>query len=281
MSIAGQSLHPTQDLAKLSQIKGLVIDMDGVLWRGDDAVPGLPRFIDTLRQKNIRFILATNNNTQTPASFAEKATRLGAEVRPEEVLTATTATIHYLHQCYPTGTRLYAIGEKALKDQLQQAGFILADRDVRAVVAALDRNLNYDIIKRATLLINDGAAFIGANPDVVYPTPEGLVPGSGMVLAAIQATTGRAPLIIGKPEKWMFRIALERMNLAAEQCASLGDRLDTDIAGGQSAGLKSILVLSGVTRLETLSTSSIRPDWIFPSVAEIADALVQTTSHQT
>lgn len=280
MSIANQSLHPSQDLVKLRHIRGLVIDMDGVLWRGDEAVPGLTRFIDILRQKNIRFILATNNNTQTPASFAEKATRLGAEVRPEEVLTATTATIHYLHQCYPAGTRLYAIGEKALKDQLQAAGFILAEKEVRAVVAALDRNLNYEIIKRATLLINDGAAFIGANPDVVYPTPEGLVPGSGMVLAAIQATTGRPPLIIGKPEMWMFRIALERMGLAAKQCASLGDRLDTDIAGGQRAGLKSILVLSGVTDLETLSASSIQPDWVFPSIAEITDALVQTNPPQ-
>jgi 4-nitrophenyl phosphatase len=269
-SIAEQ---PGQDLAGLRKVRGLVIDMDGVLWRGDEAVPGLARFIATLRKKNIRFILATNNNTQTPANFAEKARRLGAPVFAEEVLTATTATIYYLRQYYPAGTHLYAVGEKALKDQLVAAGFILSDKDADAVVAALDRELTYEMIKHASLLIQNGAAFIGANPDVAYPTPEGLVPGSGMVLAAIQATTGCAPMIIGKPETGMFQIAMERMHLNQKECASLGDRLDTDIAGGQRAGLKSILVLSGVTKMEDLASSSIRPDWVFLSIAEFTDAL--------
>lgn len=273
MNTAPQQGISSKSLAGLKQVRGLVIDMDGVLWRGDAALPGLEHFIHTLRQRAIRFVLATNNNTQTPAGFAEKAVALGARVLPEEVLTATTATIQFLHRRYPAGARLYAIGEKALKDQLEAAGFILADKDVAAVVAAMDRGLNYEMLKRATLLIHAGAVFIGANPDVVYPTPEGLAPGSGMVLAALQATTGCAPLIIGKPEVWMFQIALERMGLPAEACASLGDRLDTDIAGGQRAGLKSILVLSGVTTPDDLAASPIQPDWVFPGIRQLADAL--------
>lgn len=257
----------------LRDLRGLVIDMDGVLWHGDQALPGYTRFFETLRRLEICFILATNNNTRTPAGFAAKATALGAYVAPEEVITATTATIHYLQDRYPAGTRLYAIGEKPLKDQLEQAGFTLADQDVAAVVAALDHDLNYEMLRRATLLIRAGAEFIGPNPDLLYPTPEGLAPGSGVVLAALQATTERDPTIIGKPEPRMFLLALERMQLAAKECASLGDRLNTDIAGGKRAGMKSILVMSGVTGTAELAGSSIRPDWIFQGIDELADAL--------
>jgi 4-nitrophenyl phosphatase len=260
-------------LEGLKSLRGLVIDMDGVLWRGDEAVPGLPDFIAALRSRGIRFVLATNNNMRTPAGFAAKAASLGADVRPEEILTATTATIHYLHQRYPPGTCLYAIGEKPLKDQLEAAGYVLGEENVAAVVAALDRDLNYEMFRKATLFIRAGAQFIGANPDVVYPTPQGLAPGSGLVIAALQATTGQAPLIIGKPEARMFQIGLERMGLDASQCASLGDRLDTDIAGGQRAGLRTILVLSGVTTREELADSPIQPDWVFPSIVELTDCL--------
>lgn len=260
-------------LAELRRLRGLVIDMDGVLWTGDTALPGLENFIVGLRRRGVRFMLATNNNTQTPAGFAEKARRLGAVVRPEEVITATTATIHYLRGRYPAGTPLYAIGEKPLKDQLEQAGYVLNDQSAAAVIAALDRNLSYEMLKRATLLIRAGAAFIAPNPDVVYPTPEGLVPGSGMVLAALEATTGCRPLIIGKPEAGIFRMALDRMGLAPADCASLGDRLDTDIAGGQRAGLKSILVLSGVTTAADLAASSLQPDWVFSGLSELTAAL--------
>jgi 4-nitrophenyl phosphatase len=247
--------------------------MDGVLWKGDEALPGLARFFAALRQRGIRFVLATNNNTQTPAGFAAKAAALGAPVGPEEVLTATTATIAYLRGRFPEGTRIYAIGEKPLKDQLEQAGYRLSERDAAVVVAALDRQLTYEMLKRAALLIRAGAAFIGPNPDVVYPTPEGLAPGSGMVLAALQAATGCAPVIIGKPEAGMFAIALERMGLPPDRCASLGDRLDTDIAGGQRAGLRTILVLSGVTTSADLATSAIRPDWVYFGIADLAEAL--------
>jgi 4-nitrophenyl phosphatase len=255
------------------ELRGLIIDMDGVLWRGDTPLPGLLDFFEVLRRQEIRFVLATNNNTRTPAEFAEKLRRMGVEVDPAAVLTASVATVHYLKAHFPPGSRLYAVAEAPFKALIEAAGFILAERKVAAVVASLDRAITYDMFKRATLLIRAGAEFIGANPDPTYPTEEGLVPGSGMVLAALAATTGRQPIVMGKPEHWMFDIALERMGLPAAQVASLGDRLETDILGGQRAGLKTILVLSGITTPDMLAASPVRPTWVFSGIEELAARL--------
>jgi 4-nitrophenyl phosphatase len=268
-----QSTQP-KNLAGLRQINGLVIDMDGVLWQGDIPMPGLHKFFDTLRRRRINFILATNNNTQTPEGFAQKARKMGVEVLPEQVVTASVATVHYLRLKYPPGSRIYVVGESALKGLILDAGFILVDTEVSAVVATLDRQLTYEMLKRAALLIRAGAEFIGPNPDTAYPTPEGLVPGGGAIAAAIAAASDRQPLIIGKPESWMFRISMERMQLGVDEIASLGDRLETDIAGGQRLGLKTILVLSGVSTAADLASSLIRPTWVFSGIEELAQALL-------
>lgn len=263
----------SNNLVELRTLRGLVIDMDGVLWQGDTPMPGLHEFFHALKQRKIKFVLATNNNTQTPEGFVQKAMKMGIEVFPEQVVTAAVATVHYLRSRYPPGSRLYVVGEAALKGLVSDAGFILADTDVQAVVATMDRQLTYDMLKRATLLIRAGADFIGPNPDPSYPTQEGIVPGGGAVLAAISAASDRQPLIIGKPEGWMFQIAMERMQLGAEDTASLGDRLATDIVGGQRLGLKTILVLSGVTRATELQSSSVQPTWVFSGIEELAEVL--------
>jgi 4-nitrophenyl phosphatase len=236
-------------------------------------MPGLCEFFDVLKQRQIKFVLATNNNTQTPEGFVQKARNLGVEVLPEQVVTAAIATVHYLRSKYPPGSRIYVVGEAALKGLISEAGFILSDTGVRAVVATMDRQLTYEMLKQATLLIRAGADFIGPNPDPSYPTQEGIVPGGGAILAAISASSDRQPLIIGKPESWMFRISLERMQLGVEETASLGDRLATDIAGGQCLGLKTILVLSGVSTADDLDSSPIQPTWVFPGIEELGRAL--------
>lgn len=261
------------DRAALRELRGLVIDMDGVLWHGDTPLPGLADFFGVLRRRGIKIILATNNNTQSPAGFAEKVQRLGAQVDPEEVLTASVATVCYLKRRFPPASRVYVIAEAPFKALITNAGFVLADRDVVAVIVAMDRALTYEMLKRATLLIRAGAEFIGANPDRTYPSEEGLLPGSGTILAALVASTDRQPVIIGKPERRMFEMALERMGLPASQVASIGDRLETDIAGGQQVGLKTILVLSGVTTAEALAASPIKPNWVFSGIDELARAL--------
>lgn len=268
-----QSILEANDLAGLRKLKGLIIDMDGVLWQGDMPLPGLHEFFDVLKLRQIKFMLATNNNTQTPEGFVQKARRMGLDVLPEQVVTAAIATVHYLRLNYPPGSRIYVVGEAPLKGLICEAGFTLADTEVVAVVATMDRQLTYEMLKRATLLIRGGAAFIGPNPDTAYPTPEGLVPGGGAILAAVAASSDRQPLIMGKPESWIFKISLERMQLKPEETASLGDRLETDIAGGKRLGIKTILVLSGVSSLADLSTSSVQPTWVFAGIKELAEAL--------
>jgi 4-nitrophenyl phosphatase len=263
----------TNDLAGLRTLKGLVIDMDGVLWQGDTPMRGLHEFFNVLKRRQIKFVLATNNNTQTPEGFMQKARKLGVEVLPEQVITAAVATVHYLRLTYPTGSRIYVVGEAALKGLISEAGFTLAETGVAAVVATMDRQLTYDMLKRATLLIRAGADFIGPNPDTAYPTQEGIVPGGGAVLAAIAASTDREPMIMGKPESWIFRISMERMQLGPQETGSLGDRLATDIAGGQRLGLRTILVLSGVSALADLASSPIQPTWVFSGIEELAQAL--------
>lgn len=269
-------MQPTvqsSDLTELRKLKGLIIDMDGVLWQGDTALPGLHEFFDILKQRQIKFVLATNNNTQTPDGFVQKARRMGIDVPREQVVTAAIATVHYLRLTYPPGSCIYVVGEAPLKGLIAEAGFTLADTDVSAVVATMDRQLSYEMLKRATLLIRGGADFIGPNPDTAYPTPEGIVPGGGAILAALSASSGCLPVIMGKPESWIFKISMERMQLGADETASLGDRLETDIAGGQRLGLKTILVLSGVSSPADLTSSPIQPTWVFPGIRELAQAL--------
>ena len=261
------------DLTDFRTLKGLIIDMDGVLWHGDLPLPGLPDFFASLNQHQIKYMLATNNNTQRPEGFVAKAAKLGVEIDPAQVVTASVATVHYLRSKYPQGSRIYIVGESALKSLITEAGFIVADTEVDAVIVTLDRHLTYEMLKQATLLIRAGAEFIAPNPDPSYPTPEGIVPGGGAVVSAVATASDQKPLVIGKPESWMFQICMERMQTQAFETASLGDRLSTDIAGGQRLGLKTILVLSGVTSATDLEASPIRPTWVFQGLEDLTLAL--------
>lgn len=261
------------DIASLKQIRGLVIDMDGVLWQGDRPLPGILEFFNTLRQQNIQFILATNNNTMPPEGFVKKAASMGVELTLDNIMTASLATISYLQAHYPAGTPVYVIGEPPLKKMVTDAGFVLAEKEVKAVVAAMDRQLTYDMLKWGSIHIRNGAEFIGVNPDACYPTPDGLAPGSGPIVAALTCASGVEPKFMGKPERFIFETCLQRMGLKPTEAASLGDRLDTDIEGGLRAGMKAILVLSGVTTAEQAKSSTIRPTWVFSGIDELAKSL--------
>ena len=260
-------------VGRLADLRGLIIDMDGVLWHGEDPLPGLAEFFETLQARGIKFVLATNNPSRRPEEFAEKARRFGIPVEAGDVVTCVQAVIHYLKQKYSPGTRVHAIGEAALKEQLEDAGYVLADEDVQAVIVALDRQLNHDTFKRATLLIRAGAEFIGTNADPSYPTEEGFVPGSGMMVIALAATSDTQPVVMGKPGRVLFDLALERMQLPLERVASVGDRLDTDIAGGQQLGMQTILLLSGIASRDDLAGSPVHPDWVFENLAALGKAL--------
>jgi 4-nitrophenyl phosphatase len=252
-------------LPHLDAIKHLVIDMDGVLYRGNEPLPGLPEFFGFLRERGIGFRLATNNSGLTPRQYAAKVRKMGAEVAPEEIITSGTATARWLAQRHRPGTRVHVFGEDSLRTALIEAGFELADRDVVAVVASIDWNVTYDKIKRACLLIRGGAQFVATNLDPTRPTEEGLVPGTGALIAAIAAGAETQPIAIGKPEPIMFEQAMAEMDARPETTATLGDRIDTDMIGGVRAGLRTIMVLSGSTcRAEA---EAYNPDLIFEDIA--------------
>ncbi|MCL4393742.1 MAG: HAD-IIA family hydrolase [Chloroflexi bacterium] len=245
----------------LASIRGLIIDADGVLWHGARALPGVREFFQFLKDREIRFISATNNSARPANQVVERLAAMQVELSRDQVLTSAQATALYLQQIAGAGERVMVIGGDGLKDAVAQAGFELVDDDAQIVVAGVDWDLTYDKLKRATLAIRRGARFIGTNADKTYPGAEGIIPGAGAILAALQAATDVAPIVVGKPERAMFDIAMQKMNTTAASTAMLGDRLDTDIDGARRAGLKTILVLTGVTTADQLSQLAPQPDW--------------------
>jgi 4-nitrophenyl phosphatase len=258
----------------LRDIKHLVIDMDGVLYRGNEPLPCLPEFIGFLRRVGISFVMATNNSGSTPAQYAAKLAKMGALDEPREIMTSGTATAGWLAERYPAGTRVHVFGEESLRRAMVERGFVLADEDVAVVAASIDWGVTYEKIKRAAVLIRKGAAFVATNLDPTRPTEEGLVPGTGALMAAIEVGSGVKPIAIGKPEPTMFEMAMAQMGATSETTATLGDRLDTDIEGGKRAGLRTILVLSGST--ERAEAEAYRDtqglDFIFDDIATLLAA---------
>jgi 4-nitrophenyl phosphatase len=246
--------------------------MDGVLWRGNTPITGLIDFFDLLRERSIAFRLATNNASKTPDQYVQKLAFMGVQVSPEAILTSAIATAQYLADTAP-GATVYMIGEDGLRQALLDHGLRLSDGNhADFVVSGWDRGINFDRLAQATLLIRAGARFVGTNPDRTWPGEHGLLPGAGATLAFLEAASGVSPHIIGKPQRAMFDMAVAAMGASAAHAAMLGDRLETDIAGGQNAGLHTILVLTGVSDEVALAASEIKPEWVFPSIRELTDA---------
>ncbi len=263
------------DKPQMSAIRHLIVDMDGVLWRGDEALPGLREFFAFIRARDIDFILATNNSSRLPAQYADKLTHFGVEIDPAHILTSAQASAAYLADTAPPGARVYAIGEEGLRHALATRGFELTAEKAVYVVVGWDRQLTWEKLSTAALLIHWGAEFVGTNPDKNYPTERGPVPGNGAQLAALEATTGVAPTIVGKPEAWMYQEALRRMAARPETSAVIGDRLETDIAGGVNAGLSTILLLSGIAQPADLATSRYKPDLVCDDLAHLVRMMGQ------
>ena len=181
--------------------------MDGVLWRGEQPLQGLTRFFDVLDRCGVRFVLATNNPSRRPEGFVEKARRLGVLLESTQVVSSASVTLEYLADHYPQGTRVHVIGEEAWHEMVAEAGYTLADDRVAVVVAAMDRRMTYETLKRGTLLLRAGADFVATNPDASYPSEEGIVPGSGTMVAALTASSGRTPVVMGKPYAGLFDLA--------------------------------------------------------------------------
>ncbi len=266
-------------MTELAHVHALIIDLDGVLWVGNTPLPGLQEFFSLLHERRMPYMLASNNATATPAAVQAKLQRMGVDIDPSRIVTSADATAAFLQQRLPPGTGVLVVGENGVRTAVAAAGFILQDHadGVGAVVVGLDRSATYASLTEAAFAIRQGALFIGTNPDPTFPTERGLAPGAGALLALLEAASGATPIIIGKPEPHLFRCALERMGVDAGDTIVIGDRLETDILGGQRAGLRTLLVLTGVTTPLALAESPIRPTWAFADLPQVTHALRSAT----
>ncbi len=270
----------------LEGIQNLILDMDGVLWRGETPAPGLAPFFAALRRLQIGFVLATNNASKTPEQYGEKLKRFGVDIAVDAILTSAEATAGYLRRQYAQGASAYVVGDVGLRQALLNHGFqLIADTNAPSllssgacadlVVVGFAPNADYTQMANAVQFIFAGAAFVGTNPDVTFPHESGELPGAGAFLAFIQAATGREPTVIGKPGRAMFEEALRRLGATASSTVMVGDRLGTDISGAQAAGMRAILLLSGVTRPEELENSAARPDLVLADILALTEMIVQ------
>ncbi len=263
-------------MSEFSHIQALIIDLDGVVWRGQTALPGAIEFFEMLNQRKIPFVLVTNNAATSPEQVSHRLELMGIDVSTDDVLTSGQASAEFLRNELPLGTSIYAIGEDPLKNALVHAGFSLTQdgNDARAVVVGLDRQMKWEQLAEAALAIQAGALFLGTNPDVTFPIERGQVPGNGALLAALETATGMKPMIIGKPEPHLYKHAIAHLQTEPMRSLVVGDRLETDILGGQRAGMRTALILTGVTQRHELTSSPIQPDYVFNDLPQLRRALM-------
>ena len=248
--------------------KNYICDMDGVLVRGSQVVPGANEFIQRLQAAGAKFLVLTNNSLYTPRDLHVRLQRIGLEVPPNAIYTSALATAQFLATQQPGGSA-YVIGEAGLTTALHDAGFILTDQQPDYVVLGETTAYSFERITQAMRFVADGARFIATNPDVSGPGEGGMVPATGAVAALISAATGIQPYYIGKPNPLIMRTALRTLDAHSEESVMVGDRMDTDIIIGTESGLETILVLTGVTRRENVARYPYRPTHIVDSVADI------------
>ncbi len=247
----------------------VICDMDGVLYRGRRLIEGAEEFVDRLVDENLPFLFLTNNSEQTPVDLKRKLEGLGVRrVQEENFITSAMATALFLKE-QDQGDTAYVVGGGGLSSELYKVGFSISEHSPDYVVVGKTTSLNYDMLRTAVRLVRKGAKFIGTNPDVVDPTHDGVEPACGATLAAIERAAGRRPYVVGKPNALMMTIALRKLGVHANETLMIGDRMDTDIVGGLEAGMKTCLVLSGVTSREMIDQFPYRPNHVFDNVGQI------------
>jgi len=247
--------------------------MDGVLWRADQPIGNLHEVFEEIKDRGYQFVLATNNATLSVGQYLDKLKYFGVELATWQVVNSSMAAVNYLQRQYPQGGPVYIIGEEGLLNILSENGFYQAGKEVLAVIVGMDRTVNYEKLLIASLFIQSGVQFIGTNPDRTYPTPFGLVPGTGAILAALETATNIKPVIVGKPSTEMYSIALERMKVSASSTLVVGDRLETDIAGAQVLGCQTALVLSGVSNEKDANQWEPALDYVVSDLTSLLEVL--------
>jgi len=250
---------------------GYLIDMDGVIYRGSELIPGADRFIEQLLLEQTPFLFLTNNSQRTRRDVAAKLRRMGIRVGEEHIFTCAMATARFLAAQKPNGTA-YVIGEGGLLHALHRNGYAIVDHDPDYVVVGEGRTFNMEQIEAAVRMIDQGAKLIATNMDPNCPTQRGLRPGCGAIVAMLESATGVSAFSVGKPSPIMMLAARKALDLRTAEIAMIGDTMDTDILGGVQMGYHTILVLSGGTKKEDLGKFAYQPDRIVESVADLCAA---------
>ncbi len=252
---------------------GFLIDMDGVVYRGGELIPGAMEFILRLQKEKIPYLFLTNNSQRTRRDVALKLNRLGIPSREQHVFTCSMATARYLARQKPNGTA-FVIGEGGLLTALHKNGYAVVDHSPDYVVVGEGRTVTLEMLETATQMILDGAKLIATNLDPNCPTKHGTRPGAGATVAYLETATGARAMNIGKPSPIMMRAARKELGLATSESVMIGDTMETDILGGVQMGYRTILVLSGSTRSDDLQKFAYSPDRVIDSIAKLADPAI-------
>lgn len=254
-------------------IEALILDMDGVIWRSFEPIGNIPWVFGRLHELGIKFALATNNSTKTPDQYQQRLRLMGATVNADQIFTSSIAMAHLLKEKYPNGGPVFILGEEGLSKPLADQGFFHQEQDVQAVVCGLDREFSFEKLSKVTYLIRSGSEFYMTNPDRTFPTPKGLGPGAGAILAAIEAATDVKPILAGKPAPAIIRTVMHEIGSEPFTTLVVGDRLDTDIQAGQSAGCQTAVVLSGVSNRTEAECWQPKVDYIFDDLEQLVREL--------
>ena len=250
---------------------GYLIDMDGVVYRGNELIAGAERFIHELRREQAPFLFLTNNSQRTRRDVATKLQRLGIDALEEHVYTCAMATARFLAQQKPHGTA-FVIGEGGLLTALHNKGYAIVEKDPDYVVVGEGRTLNFEMVEAAVRMILQGAKLVATNLDPNCPTQNGTRPGCGAVVSMLETATGVKAFSVGKPSPLMLRGARKELGLSTEETIVIGDTMETDVLGGVQLGYKTILVLSGNMSTDQLPNYAFRPDKIVDSLAKLSHA---------
>ena len=251
----------------------VLLDMDGTLFRGQTALPGVNELLTFLDGRGVTYACVTNNSTMSPAQYEAKLAAMGIQVPAAQIVTSSVAVRRYLEQEAPRDTPIYAIGMDGLRQELFGDGYyLLEEQHPRYVVVGGDFEVTYAKLRTACLAIRAGARFIGTNPDTTYPTEQGIVPGAGSLLALLRAATDVEPFVIGKPAPTMLLAAASLLGVEPARTLVVGDRLDTDIAGARAALMDSVLVMTGVETPASVVASPIQPNLVCAGLPELLEA---------
>ena len=255
-------------MINFNENKGFICDMDGVIYHGNKILPGVADFISWLQRTGKEFLFLTNNSGSTPKELQQKLARMGLDVPEKHFYTSALATAAFLKEQSP-GCSVYAIGEAGLFNALYDAGITMNDVNPDYVVMGEGKSYSLDSLTKATNLVVNGARLIGANSDVSGPIENGITPACRALVAPIEMATGTQAYFCGKPNPLMMRTGLKLLGCHSGEAVMVGDRMDTDIISGLESGMSTVLVLSGVSTMDTLKTYAYRPTVVLDGVGEI------------